>query len=63
MSLANEQWIKNLSELCLDPNGNYHKFRKPQGAGCFGSLTPTGLSGSYRQRSSCFLPIGSNDQS
>ena len=35
MSLTNEQWIKNLSELCLDPNGNYHKFRKPQGAGRF----------------------------
>ena len=38
MSLVNEQWIKNLSELCLDPNGNYHKFRKPQGAG--GLLEP-----------------------
>ena len=63
MSLTKEQWIKNLSELCLDPNGNYHKFRKPQGAGRFWSLTPTGLSGKCGQKSSCFLPSGSNDQS
>ena len=26
MSIGNEQWIKNLTELWLDPNGNYHKF-------------------------------------
>jgi hypothetical protein len=61
MLLANEQWIKNLSELCLDPNGNYHKFREPQGAGRFWSLTLTGLSGRCRQKPSCFLPTGSND--
>ena len=30
MSLGNEQWIKNLNELWLDPNGNYHKFVEKQ---------------------------------
>jgi hypothetical protein len=35
MSLLNEQWIKNVSELCLDPNRIYNKFRKPETAGRF----------------------------
>jgi hypothetical protein len=38
MSLENEQWIKNLNELWLDPNGIYHKFVEKQTEGCFRSL-------------------------
>jgi hypothetical protein len=38
-----EQWIKNLSELWLDPNRIYNKLRKPQRAGCFWSLASTDL--------------------
>jgi hypothetical protein len=32
ISLGNEQQIKNLNELWLDPNGNYHKFEQKQRA-------------------------------
>ena len=38
MSLGNEQWMKNLNELWLDPNGIYHKFMEKQREGCFRSL-------------------------
>jgi hypothetical protein len=43
MSLLREQWIKNVSEVWLDPNGIYNKFRKPQRVGRSWSLSSTDL--------------------
>jgi hypothetical protein len=45
MSLLDEQWMKSLSEVCLDPNGIYNKFRKPQKSDCFWSLKAALLRG------------------
>jgi hypothetical protein len=43
MSLGNEQWIRNLNELWLDPNRNYHKFERKQ----IGRLHPRPRAGPF----------------
>jgi hypothetical protein len=41
MSLGNEQWIRNLNELWLDPNENCHNFKEKQMAGRIRNLALT----------------------
>jgi hypothetical protein len=41
MSLGNEQWIRNLNELWLDPNENCHNFEEKQRPSYIHSLALT----------------------